>query len=191
MIWREKMEEQYRNQFNSMLHIEESVCVDVATGGCLTFFSINHINIQCVLRLFRSRLQFFQFLLVRFLSLPVYIPDEWEVPREKIELIKELGKGSFGMVYEGIGYDILEDEPKLRVAVKTVNENASIRDRIEFLQEASIMKAFNCNHIVRLLGVVSQGQPTLVVMELMERGDLKSFLRNRRPEVLFLLCICR
>lgn len=113
----------------------------------------------------------------------VYIPDEWEVAREKIELMKELGKGSFGMVYEGIGYDIVEEEPKLRVAVKTVNENASIRDRIEFLQEASIMKAFNCNHIVRLLGVVSQGQPTLVVMELMERGDLKTFLRNRRPEV--------
>eukprot|EP00795_Rhopilema_esculentum_P006272 gene6272-11692_t len=112
----------------------------------------------------------------------VYIPDEWEVPREKIELIKELGKGSFGMVYEGIGYDIVEEEPRLRVAVKTVNENASIRDRIEFLQEASIMKAFNCHHIVRLLGVVSQGQPTLVVMELMERGDLKTFLRNRRPE---------
>eukprot|EP00794_Sanderia_malayensis_P009771 gene9771-10770_t len=112
----------------------------------------------------------------------VYIPDEWEVPREKVELIRELGKGSFGMVYEGIAYGILEDEQKLRVAVKTVNENASIRDRIEFLQEASIMKAFNCNHIVRLLGVVSQGQPTLVVMELMERGDLKTFLRNRRPE---------
>ena len=105
------------------------------------------------------------------------------MPREKIELIKELGKGSFGMVYEGIGYDIVEEEPRLRVAVKTVNENASIRDRIEFLQEASIMKAFNCHHIVRLLGVVSQGQPTLVVMELMERGDLKTFLRNRRPEV--------
>ena len=95
------------------------------------------------------------------------------------------------MVYEGIGYDIVEDEPKLRVAVKTVNENASIRDRIEFLQEASIMKAFNCNHIVKLLGVVSQGQPTLVVMELMERGDLKSFLRNRRPEVkIVYLCLC-
>ena len=94
------------------------------------------------------------------------------------------------MVYEGIGYDIVEEEPKLRVAVKTVNENASIRDRIEFLQEASIMKAFNCNHIVRLLGVVSQGQPTLVVMELMERGDLKSFLRNRRPEVqIIYICV--
>lgn len=36
---------------------------------------------------------------------------------------------------------------------------------------------------VRLLGVVSQGQPTLVIMELMTRGDLKSYLRSMRPEV--------
>jgi len=35
---------------------------------------------------------------------------------------------------------------------------------------------------VRLLGVVSKGQPTLVVMELMTNGDLKSFLRCLRPD---------
>jgi insulin receptor len=35
---------------------------------------------------------------------------------------------------------------------------------------------------VRLLGVVSKGQPTLVVMELMAQGDLKSYLRSLRPE---------
>lgn len=35
---------------------------------------------------------------------------------------------------------------------------------------------------VRLLGVVSKGQPTLVVMELMTHGDLKSYLRSLRPE---------
>lgn len=35
---------------------------------------------------------------------------------------------------------------------------------------------------VRLLGVVSKGQPTLVVMELMTHGDLKSFLRSLRPD---------
>lgn len=35
---------------------------------------------------------------------------------------------------------------------------------------------------VRLLGVVSKGQPTLVVMELMAHGDLKSFLRSLRPD---------
>lgn len=116
-----------------------------------------------------------------FISL-VYIADEWELDREKIELLRELGQGSFGMVYGGIAHDI-DGVTELRVAVKTVNENASLRDRIEFLQEASIMKAFNCNHVVRLIGVVSQGQPTFVVMELMERGDLKTFLRSRRPEV--------
>ena len=119
----------------------------------------------------------------RFLSIfKVYIADEWELNRETIELLRELGQGSFGMVYEGIAHDI-NGLPELRVAVKTVNENASIRERIEFLQEASIMKAFDSNHVVRLIGVVSQGQPTFVVMELMGRGDLKTFLRSRRPEV--------
>lgn len=44
------------------------------------------------------------------------------------------------------------------------------------------MKAFDTHHVVRLLGVVSRGQPTLVVMELMENGDLKTYLRSHRPD---------
>ncbi|KAF7653328.1 hypothetical protein LDENG_00084730, partial [Lucifuga dentata] len=112
----------------------------------------------------------------------VYVPDEWEVPREKIAVLRELGQGSFGMVYEGLAKDIVKGEPETRVAVKTVNEAASLRERIEFLNEASVMKAFSCHHVVRLLGVVSKGQPTLVVMELMTHGDLKSYLRSLRPE---------
>ncbi|XP_061046596.1 insulin receptor isoform X2 [Eubalaena glacialis] len=112
----------------------------------------------------------------------VYVPDEWEVPREKITLLRELGQGSFGMVYEGNARDIVKGEAETRVAVKTVNESASLRERIEFLNEASVMKGFTCHHVVRLLGVVSKGQPTLVVMELMAHGDLKSYLRSLRPE---------
>lgn len=80
---------------------------------------------------------------------PVYVPDEWEVPREKINLLRELGQGSFGMVYEGIAKDIVKGDPDTRVAVKTVNESASLRERIEFLNEASVMKAFSCHHVVR------------------------------------------
>lgn len=48
----------------------------------------------------------------------VYIADEWEFPREKIKLIRELGNGSFGMVYEGEADDITPDAPQHRVAVK-------------------------------------------------------------------------
>ncbi|KAG7216076.1 hypothetical protein INR49_007828 [Caranx melampygus] len=112
----------------------------------------------------------------------LYVPDEWEVAREKITMHRELGQGSFGMVYEGIAKGVVKDEPETRVAIKTVNESASMRERIEFLNEASVMKEFNCHHVVRLLGVVSQGQPTLVIMELMTRGDLKSHLRSLRKE---------
>ena len=112
-----------------------------------------------------------------------YVPDEWEVPRENIQIIKELGQGSFGMVYEGIIHNCprtgIAEQP---CAIKTVNEHSNDRDRIEFLNEASVMKAFKTHHVVRLLGVVSLGQPTLVVMELMARGDLKSYLRKHRPD---------
>ncbi|XP_062338372.1 insulin receptor-like [Osmerus eperlanus] len=112
----------------------------------------------------------------------VYEPDDWEVPRDKINILRELGQGSFGMVYEGIAKDIVKGEGESHVAVKTVNESASLRERIEFLNEASVMKAFTCHHVVRLMGVVSKGQPTLVVMELMTHGDLKSYLRCLRPD---------
>uniref|UniRef100_A0A6Q2XTT6 Tyrosine-protein kinase receptor n=1 Tax=Esox lucius TaxID=8010 RepID=A0A6Q2XTT6_ESOLU len=112
----------------------------------------------------------------------VYEPDDWEVGRDKINILRELGQGSFGMVYEGVAKDIVKGEPETRVAVKTVNESASLRERIEFLNEASVMKGFTCHHVVRLMGVVSKGQPTLVVMELMTHGDLKSYLRCLRPD---------
>nr|UVI03456.1 insulin receptor [Grapholita molesta] len=112
----------------------------------------------------------------------VYVPDEWEVPRANIELARELGQGSFGMVYEGIAKGLEKGKPDTRCAVKTVNEHATDRERIEFLNEASVMKAFDTFHVVRLLGVVSRGQPTLVVMELMEHGDLKTYLRSHRPD---------
>uniref|UniRef100_A0A1B6KAQ3 Tyrosine-protein kinase receptor n=1 Tax=Graphocephala atropunctata TaxID=36148 RepID=A0A1B6KAQ3_9HEMI len=112
----------------------------------------------------------------------MYVADQWEVPRCQIELVKELGQGSFGMVWRGIAYNIVPGHEKMDCAVKTVNETASDRERIEFLNEASVMKGFNTNHVVQLLGVVSMGQPTLVVMELMANGDLKSYLRSHRPD---------
>ncbi|CAB3978554.1 insulin receptor-like, partial [Paramuricea clavata] len=70
----------------------------------------------------------------------VYVPDEWEVPRHNVTLIRELGNGSFGMVWEGEAVGILPGVDCCKVAVKTVSDNSSIRDKVEFLKEASIMK---------------------------------------------------
>lgn len=73
-----------------------------------------------------------------FILFSVYVPDEWEVPREKIKLLRELGQGSFGMVWEGVYYHKNGEEKPC--AVKTVNEHATDRERSEFLNEASVMK---------------------------------------------------
>lgn len=112
----------------------------------------------------------------------VYEPDEWEVDRDKVQLIRELGQGSFGMVYEGIVKNIVSGKEETKVAVKTTNSQSSDYDRYMFLQEISMMKGFTCHHVVRLIGVVSKGQPAYVLMELMANGDLKHFLRLHRPD---------
>lgn len=87
---------------------------------------------------FRFRLfDFYSHFLFYFL---VYNPDpKWEVPRENVELIRELGQGSFGMVYEGT---MLNEQTKdtIRCAIKTVNDNSSTRVRFDFLKEADVMK---------------------------------------------------
>ena len=63
--------------------------------------------------------------------------------------------------------------------MKTVKESTYIQ-KIEFLHEASVMKDYDTEHVIKLLGVVSEGQPALVLMELMENGDLKEYLRKHR-----------
>ncbi|XP_017784375.1 PREDICTED: insulin-like peptide receptor isoform X1 [Nicrophorus vespilloides] len=105
-----------------------------------------------------------------------YIEDEWEIDRDNVEVISELGKGTFGMVYSG-----LIKSRNMPCAIKTVNPGANQDDRTEFLNEASVMKSFSgANHVVKLLGVVSRGHPSLVLMELMSCGDLKTYLRKSR-----------
>lgn len=111
-----------------------------------------------------------------------YKPDEWEIPREKILQLQELGQGSFGMVYEGLIKDFQRPGEEMPCAIKTVNESATDKERISFLNEASVMKQFDTYHVVRLIGVVSLGQPAFVIMELMANGDLKGYLRSHRPE---------
>ena len=45
----------------------------------------------------------------------VYVCDEWEVSRDDVTVLKELGQGSFGMVYEGVLHAAASD---IHVAVK-------------------------------------------------------------------------
>lgn len=112
----------------------------------------------------------------------VDIAEEWEVPRDKIKLLSALGNGSFGTVYEGKLVDFIPTQPDVRCAVKTVTEDTPSDERILFLKEAALMTKLSCNHVVKLLGIVSKSQPIYVIMEMMVNGDLKQYLRSRRPD---------
>lgn len=106
-----------------------------------------------------------------------YDPDEWEVDKKNLIIGAQIGTGSFGMVYKG---QLITEKGISNCAIKTVPPTSTAKQRMDFLREASIMKQFDTYHVIKLLGVVSATTPVYVVMEYMENGDLKEFLRGQR-----------
>nr|XP_055027983.1 tyrosine-protein kinase receptor [Misgurnus anguillicaudatus] len=104
-----------------------------------------------------------------------------EVPRKNITLLRALGHGAFGEVYEGQVLGMKGDNTAMQVAIKTLPEICSEQDEMDFLMEALIMSKFNHQNIVRCIGVSLQILPRFILLELMTGGDLKSFLRLNRP----------
>ncbi|XP_041483901.1 tyrosine-protein kinase SRK2-like isoform X2 [Lytechinus variegatus] len=98
--------------------------------------------------------------------------DVWEIPRRSIKLVRRLGNGQFGEVWEGVWNDTVN------VAVKTLKEGAM--DPTAFLQEANIMKKLRHPKLVALLAICSEGvqEPIYIVTELMTHGCLLQYLHD-------------
>ena len=64
---------------------------------------------------------------------------------------------------------------------QTLRKGSSDQEKEEFLKEALLMSNFRHEHILRLLGVCLDNDPQFIILELMEGGDLLSYLRNARP----------
>uniref|UniRef100_A0A8C3K4N0 Tyrosine-protein kinase receptor n=1 Tax=Calidris pygmaea TaxID=425635 RepID=A0A8C3K4N0_9CHAR len=93
-------------------------------------------------------------------------------PRDKLNLHKLLGSGAFGEVYEGTAVDILADgSGESKVAVKVITT-------VRFL----FFSKFDHPHILKLLGVCLLNEPQYLILELMEGGDLLSYLRGARKQ---------
>ncbi|XP_053316144.1 proto-oncogene tyrosine-protein kinase ROS [Spea bombifrons] len=104
-----------------------------------------------------------------------------QFPREKLTLCLFLGSGAFGEVYEGTAADILGPETgTTRVAVKTLKSDATDHEKSEFLKEAHLMSQFDHPNILKLLGVCLFNEPQYIILELMDGGDLLSYLRDAR-----------
>ncbi|NXA39083.1 BMX kinase, partial [Eudromia elegans] len=108
----------------------------------------------------------------------------WELKREEIVLLRELGSGQFGVVHLG------KWKGQYDVAIKMIKEGAMSED--EFIEEAQTMMKLNHPKLVRLYGVCSKSYPIYLVTEYMPNGCLLSYLRNHGKELqpLQLLEIC-
>uniref|UniRef100_K7FQ85 Tyrosine-protein kinase receptor n=1 Tax=Pelodiscus sinensis TaxID=13735 RepID=K7FQ85_PELSI len=104
-------------------------------------------------------------------------------PRDKLNLHNLLGSGAFGEVYEGTAVDITgAGSGESKVAVKTLKKGATDYEKSEFLKEAHLMSKFDHLHILKLLGVCLMNEPQYIILELMEGGDLLSYLRGARGQ---------
>ncbi|XP_064342815.1 proto-oncogene tyrosine-protein kinase ROS isoform X2 [Camelus dromedarius] len=102
-------------------------------------------------------------------------------PRERLSLRLLLGSGAFGEVYEGTAVDILgAGSGETKVAVKTLKKGSTDQEKIEFLKEAHLMSKFNHPNILKQLGVCLLNEPQYIILELMEGGDLLTYLRKAR-----------
>ncbi|XP_063045211.1 tyrosine-protein kinase Fes/Fps [Engraulis encrasicolus] len=109
--------------------------------------------------------------------------DKWVLEHDDVILGQSIGRGNFGEVFSG---RLRSDNTP--VAVKSCRESVAPEQKNKFLMEARILKQYDHPNIVKLIGVCTQKQPILIVMELVQGGDFLSFLRSEghhlRPQML-------
>lgn len=103
-----------------------------------------------------------------------------EIDRRNITLVDRIGGGAFGEVWKGT----LDESsakagvPAYLVAIKTVKADAGSAAEDELLTEATLMAQVPLHpNLVSIVGVITRGQPLMLVVSYCEGGSLQSFLR--------------
>ncbi|XP_020492334.1 tyrosine-protein kinase FRK [Labrus bergylta] len=102
--------------------------------------------------------------------------DQWEIDRKSIKLLRKLGAGQFGEVYEGLWNDTTA------VAVKTLKSGTM--DPEDFLREAQIMKRLRHAKLIQLYAVCTMEEPIYIITELMNNGSLLEYLQKDKGATL-------
>nr|XP_020032898.1 fibroblast growth factor receptor 3 isoform X2 [Castor canadensis] len=109
---------------------------------------------------------------------------KWELSRALLTLGKPLGEGCFGQVVmaEAIGIDKDRAAKPVTVAVKMLKDDATDKDLSDLVSEMEMMKMIGKHkNIINLLGACTQGGPLYVLVEYAAKGNLREYLRARRP----------
>ena len=98
------------------------------------------------------------------------------------QIIKELGKGGFGKVYQ-----VLNKSDNKYYAIKQIPIKVETKDKIEsFQNEINILSKINCNNIVKYYGSSIDNNNIYVLMEYCDGETLKSFIDKHSKNNLFI-----
>ena len=111
---------------------------------------------------------------------PGFQPHEpKELRRESIQLLGTLGTGQFGEVRSGLFQHEDASIPEFPVAAKTLRVTASNdMQRDALFKEACITAQFRHQNIVGLVGMVTVGEPVIMVVQLCQKGALSDILKD-------------
>ena len=96
--------------------------------------------------------------------------DQYEMPKKDFHLVRKIGHGQFGEVWEG------RWNHSTPVAIKMLKPGSM--DSKDFLAEASVMKRLIHPKLLQLYAVCSQSEPFYIVTELMPNGNLLEFFQT-------------
>uniref|UniRef100_A0A8D2Q641 Fibroblast growth factor receptor n=1 Tax=Varanus komodoensis TaxID=61221 RepID=A0A8D2Q641_VARKO len=122
--------------------------------------------------------------LANVLELELPADPKWELPRSRLTLGKPLGEGCFGQVVMAEAMGIDKDKPSrpVTVAVKMLKDDATDKDLSDLVSEMEMMKMIGKHrNILNLLGACTQDGPLYVLVEYASKGNLREYLRARRP----------
>eukprot|EP00002_Diphylleia_rotans_P025752 TRINITY_DN5105_c0_g2_i1.p1 TRINITY_DN5105_c0_g2~~TRINITY_DN5105_c0_g2_i1.p1 ORF type:complete len:163 (-),score=18.17 TRINITY_DN5105_c0_g2_i1:50-538(-) len=100
------------------------------------------------------------------------ISDALLIPFHDIQVGKKIGEGGYGIVYQG-------SYRREKVAVKKV-KNQQIGEKAirDLLKEGKVHARLRSKYVVQLLGVCIERNNVCLIVEWMDKGNLRSILHN-------------
>ncbi|XP_018091905.1 serine/threonine-protein kinase LMTK2 isoform X2 [Xenopus laevis] len=105
---------------------------------------------------------------------------KYQIPRHSLSYIQEIGNGWFGKVLLG---EIYRENSVTRVIVKELKASANSKEQEHFINHGEPYSFLHHPNIVQCVGQCIETMPYLLVFELCDLGDLKTYLNNQREKL--------
>ncbi|CAD6187090.1 unnamed protein product [Caenorhabditis auriculariae] len=99
-----------------------------------------------------------------------------------LQISRLIDDGTYGEVFEGVALKVpMTGKRMVKVAIKTLRSESSSFERMTLIKEAILLNNIDHPNIIKQLGVCMELGGEFIILELLEGGDLLSFLRSSVP----------